>query len=279
MFVYIDESGHPHPNDPHTRPVDVGVCLKREDVRQITGALHRFIQDVEASMASTTRLRSSEREGKAVAFLNRRGLLKWPAKRVYADAVMDLIRNLDVTIFAMVMERPDRPIYRREDKLQTQHRWILERVDALIERKETGRMATLVFDGRDRSENVRLDKCFSNFLFRSAEGRAMTRIVPGVLFVDSEITPGIKLADFCAYILRVYYEHGMDRQDPRGDPYLATIKRYAEIIRQKTFNWEDDDGVKSWGIRTMGKEHFRYQEQQPPSRLPQKREPVAAPRI
>lgn len=258
MFVYIDESGHPHPNDPHLRPVDVGVCLKREDVRQITGALHRFSEDFRASTGSTTRLRSAEREGKAVAFLSRKALLGWPAKRVYADAVMDLIRNLDVTIFAMVMERPDRPIYRGEDHLQTQHRWILERVDALIEMKETGRMATLIFDGRDRAENVRLDKCFSNFLYRSAEGRAMTRIVPGVLFVDSEITPGIKLADFCAYILRVYYECGLDRQDPRGDPYLTTIKRYAEIIRQQTFDREDEGGGKSWGIRTMGKEHFFY---------------------
>ena len=258
MFVYIDESGHPHPKDSHPRPVDVGVCLKHEDVRHITGALHRFSEEFRASISSTTRLRSSEREGKAVAFLSRKALLAWPAKRVYADSVMDLIRNLDVTIFAMVMERPDKPIYRGDDYLQTQHQWILERVEALIERKETGRMATLVFDGRDPSENVRLDKCFSNFFFRSPEGRAMTRIVPGVLFVDSEITPGIKLADFCAYILRIYYERGLDRQDPRGDPYLATIKRYAEIIRQKTFNWDDDDDVKSWGIRTMGKEHFRY---------------------
>lgn len=258
MFVYIDESGHPHPNDPHRRPVDVGVCLKREDVGQITRALHRFSEDFRASIPGKTRLRSAEREGKAVAFLNQKALLGWPAKRVYADSVMDLIRNLDVTIFAMVMERPDTPIYRGVDHLQTQHRWILERVAALIERKETKRMATLVFDGRDASENVRLDKCFSNFLFRSAAGQAMTRIVPGVLFVDSEITPGIKLADFCAYILRIYYERRLDRQDPRGDPYLTTIKRYAEIIRQKTFNWEDDDGVKSWGIRTMGKEHFKY---------------------
>ena len=42
--------------------------------------------------------------------------------------------------------------------------------------------------------------------------------------------------------------------------YLATTKRYAEIIRQKTFDWEDNDGGKSWGIRTMGKEHFFYKE-------------------
>jgi len=258
LFVYIDESGHPHPND-HPRPVDVGVCLKREDVRHIAGALHRFSEDFRASAGSTVRLRSEEREGKATAFLSRKALLGWPAKRAYAESVMDLIRDLDVTIFAMVMERPDRPIYHGDDYLQPQHRWILERVDALIERKETGRMATVVFDGRSPSENIRLDKCFSNFFFRTPEGRAMTRIVPGVLFVDSEITPGIKLAEFCAYILRVYYEHGLDQQELRGDPYLATIKRYAEIIRRKTFHW-DADGVRFWGIRTMGKEHFRYEE-------------------
>ena len=259
LFVYIDESGHPHPND-HPRPVDVGVCLKREDVRHIAGALHRFSEDFRASIGGSATLRRDEREGKATAFLSRKAILgRWPAKRVYADSVMDLIRNLDVTIFAMVMERPDRPIYRGDDFLQTQHRWILERVDTLIERKETGRMATVVFDGRSPSENIRLDKCFSSFFFRTAEGRAMTRIVPGVLFVDSEITPGIKLADFCAYILRVYYEQGLDRQEPRGDPYLATIKRYADIIRQKTFDW-DEDGVRFWGIRTMGKDHFRYAE-------------------
>ncbi len=43
-----------------------------------------------------------------------------------------------------------------------------------------------------------------------------------------------------------------------SDPYLAMIKRYAEIVRQKTFDWEDDAGGKSWGIRTMGKERFVY---------------------
>ena len=109
----------------------------------------------------------------------------------------------------------------------------------------------------------------------------MTRIVPGVLFVDSEITPGIKLADFCAYILRVYYERGLDRQEPRGDPYLAMIKRYAEIIRQKTFDWEDDDGRKSWGIRTMGKETLCLQRLNPHPRicLLKAAEPVAAPRL
>lgn len=163
MFVYIDESGHPHPND-HPRPVDVGVCLKREDVRHIAGALHRFSEDFRASIGGSATLRRDEREGKATAFLSRKAILGgWPAKRVYVDSVMDLIRNLDVTIFAMVMERPDRPIYRGGDFLQL----------------------LFSYGGRSRDD--------------------------------------------------------------------------ADIIRQKTFDW-DEDGVRFWGIRTMGKDHFRYEE-------------------
>lgn len=72
----------------------------------------------------------------------------------------------------------------------------------------------------------------------------------GVLFVDSEVTPGIKLGDFCAHIPRVYYERALDRQELRGDPYL---------VRQKTFDWKDDDGRNRgesgrWGRNTSSTE-------------------------
>lgn len=257
MFVYIDESGHPHPNDPCERPVNVAVCLKREDVRRLTATLFRFMGDFKLANPGW-RPRKAEREGKAVEFLTKRALLRQPAKREYSDSVMDLIADLDVTVFAMVMERPDRPIYGGVDLLQNYHRWMLERIQAWMETHHPERLATIVFDGRERKENVRLDSCFTRFLFRSAQGKAMTHIVPNVLYVDSELTPGIKLADFCAYILRVYYENGLDRTDPRGNPYLSIMNRYQNIVRRKSYDFVDDDGQKNWGIRTMTKEHFAY---------------------
>ncbi len=100
LFVYIDESGHPHPND-HPRPVDVGVCLKREDVRHIAGALHRFSEDFRASIGGSATLRRDEREGKATAFLSRKAILgRWRAKRVYVDSV----RNLPTTLRHMTIQ-------------------------------------------------------------------------------------------------------------------------------------------------------------------------------
>ena len=258
MFVYIDESGHPHPNDPHPRPVDLAVCLKREDVRQIMGALHRFSEDFRASLPSTTQIRSDEREGKATAFLSRK---QWsaPVKRVYADSVMDLIRNLDVTIFAMVMERPDRPIYRGR-RLPPASAPMDPREGRCADRTEgAGRLATLVFDGRERSENIRLDKCFSNFLFRSAEGRALARIVPGCSSWTRRSHRASSLQTSAPTSSGSTTSTGSTGRSTR-QPLPDDIKRYAEIIRQKTFDWEDEDGVRSWGIRTMGKEHFRYPE-------------------
>lgn len=236
MFVYIDESGTPHPHDAHLRPVNLAVCLKREDVRRVTQSLHCLMLDFERA-ADGIRIRRAEREGKATQFLTPRALLNFPAKREYAESVIDLMRNLDMTLFAIVMERPDQPIYHGSHKLQRHHWWILERIQGWMEQRYPDRLAAIIFDGRDRQENVRLDKCFGRFLFGHAEGRAMTHIIPNVLFVDSELTPGIKLADFCAYIVRVYYENNLNSTQVRGDPYLSIINRYYGVVASKTFNW------------------------------------------
>ncbi|HEX7051989.1 MAG TPA: DUF3800 domain-containing protein [Longimicrobiales bacterium] len=255
MFVYIDESGHPHPKDPCERPVYVAVCVPALRVRSLMAALYRAMKDLEVAM--DRELSDKEREGKATALLNRRNLLGFPAKREYVETVMDHVRSSEMAIFAMVMERPTKKPYDGDDLLQTPDQWLLERIDWLIEERYEGTLATLVFDGRSRLQNKRLDACFSGFLFRSRVGRGMTSIVPNVLFVDSELTPGIKIADMCAYILRVDYEQGLDRGIRSGDPYLSAIARYAQIIRGKTVDF-DVDGQTHWGIRTMGEEHFIY---------------------
>ena len=46
MLVYIDESGHPHPNDPASRPVVVAACIQERDARTVAGRLHGIKRDV-----------------------------------------------------------------------------------------------------------------------------------------------------------------------------------------------------------------------------------------
>lgn len=254
MYVYVDESGHPHPNDSHDRPVVACVCLRPQYVRQVSPAFHNLTQRFQDAVPNL-RLRKGEREGKATEFLSRSNLLRIDAKTEFAEGVIELIRDIDMTVFGMVMERPHDPLYRGDDHLRVYFRWLLERVQAYMTRRAPDQYATIIFDGRDPVENKRLDSCFCGYLFRHPDGQAMDRIVPSVHFVDSELTPGVKLADFVAYILRVYYEQGLDDNDPQ-DAYEEHLARYGEIVRAKTFNYTDQHG-QQWGIRTMGREYFR----------------------
>jgi len=45
MLVFIDESGHPHPNDATHRPVVVAVCISDHDSRAISGRVHSLKRD------------------------------------------------------------------------------------------------------------------------------------------------------------------------------------------------------------------------------------------
>lgn len=255
MFVYIDESGQPRPNDKATRPVIVALCLRPEDVRHVIGAVYKFQKVLETSFGS---LRKEEKEGKARHFVDRGNFLKEP-KRMYCMALANLISHLDTAVFAVVMERPSKPIRKAEDRLSLPYVELLRRVDRWLRQKHPDRLATLVFDSQDAGKNRELDSCFSNFLFRSQAGQAMERIVPNILFVNSQLTPGIQLADFCAYVLRVYYEHSLDRTPALEDDYLATIAMYATVIRGKTFDYEDESGRKQYGIRTLSANYWEYE--------------------
>ena len=62
MLACIDESGHPHPNDPSNRPVVVAVCIQEGDMRRVAGRLHAIKRDV---------LGKERMEMKGVRLLNR----------------------------------------------------------------------------------------------------------------------------------------------------------------------------------------------------------------
>jgi hypothetical protein len=230
--------------------------MRKTVVRPLMAGLYQAMQRFQAE--SPRRLSEDEREGKATALLTRRNLTRFPEKRAYVERVVELIRRLDLTVFAMVAERPAVAPYEGPDCLQTPWQWLRERIHLLVQERAPGSHAVVVFDGRNPVQNVRLDSSFSGFLFRSQAGRRMTRIVPNLLFVDSQLTPGVRLADFCAYVLRVYYENGLDAAPAPGDPYLADIARYAGVIREKSLNFPADRGRRLHGIRTMSAGHFRY---------------------
>lgn len=199
-----------------------------------------------------------EREGKAVHFLNRSALLRSNEKRAYAEALFELIADSDLTIFAIVMERPPRLPYDGPDYLQPQFRWLLERVERFMENDHPNDFAIPIFDGQDPTSNRRFADCFTGFMAKSTAGKGMQHIVPGPLFVDSSLTPGIQIADLAAYVLRVSYERNLFGDRSVFEPYLAKIKHFAMVTRSKTVDYPKEDGGSWRGVTTMDASRFQY---------------------
>ncbi len=44
-----------------------------------------------------------------------------------------------------------------------------------------------------------------------------------------------------------------------SNPYLATIKRFATVVREKTINYAKDDGGTWFGIATVSAARFTYE--------------------
>lgn len=255
MLVFIDESGHPRPGDAATRPVILAVCLKEDDIGRLTRVMYTLRSNLLGGLALTR----DEKEGKAVEFLSRRAISRISAKREYVDELFDHLRDVDLAVFGIVMERPDRNPYSGPDFLQTHFRWLLERIDRFMEREHPAYMAIPIFDGMDPASNLTFSNCFTGFMAKSTSGRAMSHVVPTPLFVDSFLTPGIQISDWFAYVIRVYYENGLDRTSGVTDTYLSAIKRYASIVRGKTVNYPRGDGFTDYGISTMDASKFVFE--------------------
>ena len=241
MLTFIDESGHPHPNDSSTRPVLAAVCFAQQDSRSLSRQLYR----VKRIILTPER---ADLELKAHNLIKRGTFRRKPELRELVESVFDLIRNLPITIFAVVMERPKEVIPRDSVQLPRQYQYILQRVNAML--LDTPSLATVLVDG-DGSQYGGLSRKFEGYLHRYHEGQSLVNVVDTPYFVDSRYTAGIQLADMVAGVIRQYEEAEMFRQPPT-DAYLTAIARYYRIICEKTRDVTAPSGHYTWhGLHRM----------------------------
>ncbi len=239
MLAFFDESGHPHPNDSTIRPTCVVVCINERESHFISGRLHALKRDI---------LQKEDMEFKAKRLLTRGTFRRIPEKRELVESFFDLLRNLPVVIFAIIMERPQPSLFPLiSNYLPNQFRYLLQRCDLLAQ--ETNDTVTMLFDGDCRFGGLSLK--FNSFLYRSDEGQSMRTITDAPFFVDSRITAGIQIADMAASVIRVYEENGLAFRVPTGDTFLAAIKRYYSIFREKTKDLQTPQGEKRPGFYLM----------------------------
>jgi len=164
------------------------------------------------------------------------------------EAFFDLLRNLPITIFAVIMERPESVPMFELIFLPNQFRFLLQRCDLLAQ--ENKDMVTILFDG-DCEAYSGLSLKFNAFLHRSNEGRAMISVTDAPFFVDSRVTCGIQIADMAAGTIRLFEENKLFQGVPAGDSFLSAIRRYYSILEEKTRDQVSPEGYPRPGFYRM----------------------------
>ena len=162
MLVFIDESGHPHPEDSTERPVLAAVCFPQQQSRNIS----RQIFSIKRGVLGDER---AGLELKANSILNQRTFRRRQDFPELLEEVFDSIRNLPINIFAVVMEKPEAQVPRDDNRLPRQYRYILQRANALLSGQQE--MAVVLVDG-DGSQYGGLSAKFERYLNRF-HGRAI----------------------------------------------------------------------------------------------------------
>ena len=239
MLVYLDESGHPHPNDPASRPVVVAVCVRDNDARMVAGRLHALKRDV---------LGKERMEMKGARLITRPTFRRRPMEVAFVEELFDTLLNLPVTIFAVIMERPTSAPDKSANLLPNQYRYLTQRIQLLAEVKNE--MAVMLIDGSP-SQVGGLSYKFESFLYRSEEGRACSNISEAPFFGDSRASAGVQVADMVASVVRLYEESQLFSGIPSGDAFLLAIRRFYRVIERKSVDQISHDGQSRPGLYRM----------------------------
>jgi hypothetical protein len=238
LLAFIDESGHPHPNNPSYRPVVAAACLSETDARLISGRIHAIKRDL---------LNRERMELKGVQLLNKTTFRRKPDYVEFSEKFFNTLGELPITFFAVIMQQPFDRMETSESFLGNRYRHLVKRIELLAQEK--GEMATVMVDG---SPNLfgGLGWQFNHFLYGSEEGRFCPHITDVPCFVDSQMSTGIQIADMVASVLRQYEEAELFRDTPSaGDAYLVHILQWYRIIKMKTRDdLKSDDGLDAPGL-------------------------------
>ena len=218
-------------------------CFNETESRRIAGRIHALKRDM---------LQRENIEMKGLNFLNRSVFKNRPERVAFVEEFFDTLLNLDVVIFAIVIERPSDTPQGDDNFLPHYFQYLVERIHLLAD--EHDEMATILFDGNG-SNHGGLSRRFNSFLYRSNLGQQYTRITDSPFFVDSGITAGIQIADMVASVIRQHHAEELHKGVPAGDTYLYSIRRYHRMIEQKTVNLTAPTGEERRGIHRFYLEH------------------------
>jgi hypothetical protein len=252
MLAFIDQSGTIHRNDDHEHSTIAAVCI-REHVHtalakhlhgtklSVYGAAVSAVKELHAADMLNRSTFTRAQKGKQIAAMHVR----------FVDSVFSrFLPSADLSIFAVVVERPTGMLADYGAHLPLQFERLLERIflygDAI--QMPADERVILVFDSDICGKDGKFSHAVSHFLFTEpTSGQAWaSRLLETAFFVGSHLSPGVQLADLAASCIRQYHDMDIEsRYWSLTDPYDVRVNQYYHILRQKTQDFPVLQGGKS----------------------------------
>lgn len=173
------------------------------------------------------------------------------AKIDFAHMVFRLCAEHNVRLFASIVEKhAPQPV--GAHRLRKDYAYLFERFFYFLEDHPQSERGLVVFDELEKSRAHILIDQMSAYFQRTLNGRLrVSRIVPEPLFVHSDLTTGIQVADLAAYVIAWNVRFGSLRAPKREelDPLGADVMnlRYRAVIEQPGY----PDGFSVWSFKEI----------------------------
>jgi hypothetical protein len=174
------------------------------------------------------------------------------AKLAYVADALRLCRAHKTVAFASIIPndivRPD------HDFLRKDYAFLFERFFHFLNGREDDPrpMGTIVFDEVEKSQSQILIEQMERYFLRTAKGKARSRlIVPEPLFVHSDLTTMIQMADLIAYIVS-WGVRLMGGSRPMSKPRREELDPLARQVCGLRYHARTPGGHDTWGFTTIG---------------------------
>ena len=225
MLAFIDESGYPRPSDSTNNPVLLAVCIHERDIRSITNQIYKLKDS----------LYGKQDEIKATKLIREATITKnRTINKAYTEGIVKIVSDYEAHVFAVIMDRPDSEIIIPDQHLPKQYYLLLKKIEFFSRKHRFGK-TMMIFDEINEESDRKIAEALTGFFFKTHLGRSFSHVLEMPLFVSSEVTPSIQLADIFAGIVRHYYERGLDHHSPASE-YEEWLKSLFDQLFCRTEN-------------------------------------------
>lgn len=277
FFLFIDESGQDHHDSPYE--VLAGIAIEDKDIWVFIRCAHELEID-----CFGRKYREKGNEIKARTFLNRKTFrlanqlpaIAKPERTYLAKRALDngaTITKLDLTalaqakldyvckllelcqrfrfkIFASIICN-ENSIPTDKEMLRKDYVYLFERFYYFLEDKPNEPRGAIVFDELDKSASHLLLSQMDKYFKKTTKGRYRAGlIIPEPFFVHSDLTTGIQVVDFVAYIMSWSFRVAKLNKASREE-----LNKYLELIKPLRYRTSREIGNKDayviWSVAVV----------------------------